>query len=81
MRFGEFSRDVNRCELLALYPEYPVDDPLISSYRARALWEDSNFESHVLAYATLTLEAKYGVPDPNIVDPRFKPWITRFSKV
>lgn len=62
LKWGDHARDVERVERLAIYPEYPVTDGQISSYRARALWEDCNYESPVLAYATSYLEGKYGVP-------------------
>jgi hypothetical protein len=74
LKWGDFSRDVDKVERLAIYPEYPVDDPLISSYRARALWEDCNYESHILGFATQYLESKYGVPDPRSIPRKYKLW-------
>jgi hypothetical protein len=62
LKWGDQARDVSKVEKLAIYPEYEVDDPQISSYRARALWEDCNYESLILGFATLYLEEKYGVP-------------------
>jgi hypothetical protein len=61
LKWGDQSRDVDRVERLAIYPEYEVTDPQISTYRARALWEDCNYESNVLAFATEYLETKYGI--------------------
>jgi hypothetical protein len=62
LKFGDQARDVDKVERLAIYPEYEVTDPQISSYRARALWEDCNYESNILGFATEYLEKKYGVP-------------------
>lgn len=81
IRWGEFARDTNRVELLALYPEYPVTDPIISAYRARALWEDSNYSSHILAHATSALEAKYGYVDKSQIDSRYHIYWSRFIKL
>jgi hypothetical protein len=61
LKWGNQARDVPKVEKLAIYPEFEVDDPQISAYRARALWEDCNYESMILGYATMYLEDKYGV--------------------
>lgn len=61
LRWGDQGRDNHRVERLAIYPEYEVTDPQISSYRARALWEDCNYESNILSFATEYLERKYGI--------------------
>jgi hypothetical protein len=70
LKWGDQARDIDRVERLAIYPEYQVTDPQISAYRARALWEDCNYESNVLAHATVYLETKYGIPTN--VPSRFK---------
>jgi hypothetical protein len=70
LRWGDQGRDVDRVERLAIYTEYEVEDPQISSFRARALWEDCNYESNVLGFATEYLENKYGIPKE--VPERFK---------
>lgn len=70
LKFGDQARDIDKVERLAIYPEYEVTDPQISSYRARALWEDCNYESPILGFATEYLEKKYGVPES--VPSRFK---------
>jgi hypothetical protein len=62
LRFGDHSRDLHRIERLAIFPEYEVESGEISSYRARALWEDSNYESTILCWATQYLESKFGRP-------------------
>lgn len=76
LKWGDQSRDVTRAERLAIYPEYEITDPQISSYRARAIWEDSNYESNVLAFATEYLERKYGVP---VTVPKQFHRFTRYS--
>jgi hypothetical protein len=63
LKFGDQARDVDRVERLAMYPEYEITDPQISSFRARALWADCNYESNILSFATEYLEQKYGVPE------------------
>uniref|UniRef100_A0A2V0RK39 RdRp n=1 Tax=viral metagenome TaxID=1070528 RepID=A0A2V0RK39_9ZZZZ len=79
LKWGDQARDVTRVERLAIYPEYEVDDPQISAFRARALWEDCNYESHILAFATAFLEHKYGITDSP--PRRFKPyWQILFRK-
>lgn len=62
LKWGDQSRDVDKVERLAMFPEYEVDNPQISAYRARSLWEDSNYESLLLGFATIYLEGKYGQP-------------------
>lgn len=62
LRWGDQSRNVDTAERLAIYPEYEVTDPQISAYRARAIWEDCNYESNILSFATEYLEKKYGIP-------------------
>lgn len=62
LKWGDQSRDLDRVERLAIYPEYEVETGEISAFRARALWEDCNYESVVLAHATSYLESKYGIP-------------------
>jgi hypothetical protein len=62
LKWGDQSREVDKVERLAIYPEYEVNDPQISAYRARALWEDTNYESLILGFATGYLEDKYGIP-------------------
>lgn len=51
LKFGDQSRDVDKVERLAIYPEYEVSEGIISAYRARALWEDCNYESDILGWA------------------------------
>jgi hypothetical protein len=63
LKWGDQARNVDTAERLALYPEYDHDDPRISAYRARAIWEDCNYESNLLAFATEYLETKYGIPE------------------
>lgn len=70
LKWGDQARDVDKVERLAIYPEYEVTDPQISSYRARAIWEDCNYESNILGFATEYLEKKYGIP--TVVPNRFK---------
>lgn len=78
--WGDQGRDVSRVERLALYPEYEVTDKRISAFRARALWEDCNYQSRILGYATLYLEDKYGTP-PGWLIPRYViPYYMRFHK-
>lgn len=74
LKWGDQARDVDRVERLAIYPEYEVTDPQISAYRARALWEDCNYESNILSFATEYLENKYGVP--NYVPSRYRSFLT-----
>jgi hypothetical protein len=62
LRWGDQARNTDTAERLAIYPEYEVDDPQISSYRARAIWEDCNYDSTILSFATEYLENKYGIP-------------------
>jgi hypothetical protein len=62
LKWGNQARVIDKVEKLAIYPEYMIEDPQISAYRARALWEDCNYESMILGYATLYLETKYGKP-------------------
>lgn len=76
LKFGDQSRDVSKIERLAIYPEYEVESGQISAYRARALWEDSNYESVILGWATEYLERIYGVPTE--VPRRFKKYQERF---
>jgi hypothetical protein len=75
LKWGDQARKVDRVERLAIYPEYEVTDPLISSYRARALWEDSNYESVILGYATSYLESKYGVPTEDQVPNKYRSFL------
>lgn len=70
LTWGDQAREVDKVERLAIFPEYEVTDPQISAYRARALWEDCNYESSILSFATEYLETKYGVPKE--VPSRFK---------
>lgn len=76
LRWGDQSRNTDTAERLAMYPEYDVTDPQISAYRARAIWEDCNYESNILAFATEYLESKYGTPES--VPKRFQKF-TRYS--
>lgn len=72
LKWGNQARDVQRVERLAIYPEYEVPNPVISGYRARALFEDCNYESHILGWSANYLETKYGTIDPREVPRRFK---------
>jgi hypothetical protein len=76
LRWGDQARNTDTAERLAIYPEYEVDDPQISSYRARAIWEDCNYESNILAFATEYLEKKYGITQA--IPKRFRKF-TRYS--
>jgi len=75
--FGDQHRDNKRVERLSMFTEYPQLDRQISSYRARALWEDGNYESAFLAFATKYLEMRYGVPPEEKVPRWVKQWIEK----
>jgi hypothetical protein len=63
LKWGDQARDVEKVERLAIFPEYEVTSGQISAYRAFALWQDCNYESHVLGHAYVYLSKKYGFPD------------------
>jgi len=71
---GDQSRDRERVDRLAMFPEYPVTDKQISAYRARALWEDGNYTSNFLGFATQYLESTYGVIPEDQVPQIYKTW-------
>lgn len=72
VRHCDQARDVKKVERLAIYPEYSIESGVISAYRARALWEDCNYESDILSWATKYLEEKFGRTDPNLIPRRYK---------
>lgn len=71
---GDHKRDNDRVERLSMFPEYSITDIRISAYRARALWEDGNYESAFLAFATAYLEHKYGVLAEHEVPQHVRRW-------
>nr|QYC95706.1 MAG: RNA-dependent RNA polymerase [Pestalotiopsis partitivirus 1] len=79
LKFGDQHRDNDRVERLALFPEYPITDKRISAYRARALWEDGNYESNLLGYITAYLEHKYGTPDKKEIPRWVQTWVEKLK--
>nr|QZW16094.1 RNA-dependent RNA polymerase [Phomopsis vexans partitivirus 1] len=79
LKFGDQHRDNDRVERLALFPEYPITDKRISAYRARALWEDGNYESNMLGYVTAYLEHKYGTPDKKEIPRWVQTWVEKLK--
>jgi hypothetical protein len=71
---GDQSRDNDRVDRLAMFPEYPIDDRRISAFRARALWEDGNYRSPFLAFATAYLEGRYGTVQEHEVPQHVRKW-------
>lgn len=67
---GYSRRSIEKCTRLLVYPEYPVTDPKISTYRAESIFDDVGRTSEFLAKVYDTLKRKYGVPDSEEEIPR-----------
>lgn len=59
---GLSRRSIERCLQLLVYPEYPVESPLISSFRAQSLYEDVGRISERIGTVATSLLRKYGTP-------------------
>jgi hypothetical protein len=59
---GGFSiRSIDKCLRLLVYPEYPVEDPRISSYRAESIFDDVGRSSTRIAQVAASLKRRYGI--------------------
>lgn len=68
---GGFSkRSIEKCLRLLVFPEYPVNDPKISAYRAESIYNDVGRNSEFLLQISKNLKRKYGLPDDEEEVPR-----------
>lgn len=68
-------RDTTKCIRLLVYPEYPVDSPRISAYRARSIADDAGGRSEILNRIADKLRADYGEASEDEVPFYFKRYI------
>jgi hypothetical protein len=60
---GLSRRSIDKCLRLLVYPEYPVESPEISSFRAQSIFEDVGRVSEKIGKVANMLLRKYGTPD------------------
>lgn len=75
MMGGSNLRDIMKCMRLLIYPEYPVESPQISAYRAQSIAEDAGDRSVILNRIADKLRADYGVAPENEVPQYFKRYV------
>jgi hypothetical protein len=72
---GLSRRSVEKCLRLLVFPEYPVESPEISSYRATSIYEDVGRTSSKIGQVANSLLRKYGhteEKDVPVLHKRFK---------
>lgn len=72
---GLSRRSVQRCLRLLVFPEYPVESPRISSYRAQSIFEDVGRTSEKIGKVAASLLRKYGIEEESnipVLHRRFK---------
>nr|ATJ00052.1 RNA-dependent RNA polymerase [Medicago sativa deltapartitivirus 1]QWX94207.1 RNA-dependent RNA polymerase [Medicago sativa deltapartitivirus 1]QWX94211.1 RNA-dependent RNA polymerase [Medicago sativa deltapartitivirus 1]UEE94748.1 RNA-dependent RNA polymerase [Medicago sativa deltapartitivirus 1]UEE94750.1 RNA-dependent RNA polymerase [Medicago sativa deltapartitivirus 1] len=72
---GSNVRDTLKCIRLLMFPEYPVESPQISAYRAQSIAEDAGGRSAILNEIASKLKTDYGVAQEHEVPAHFKRYV------
>nr|BDB33896.1 RNA dependent RNA polymerase [Red clover cryptic virus 3] len=72
---GANIRDTKKCIRLLVYPEFPVESPQISAYRAHAIAQDAGGLNAILNRIAGKLKTDYGMAPEETVPAHFKRYV------